>query len=186
MSTATTTTSETTRDLWPQDLDVNVLSPAMILNEQAEVLAKKTQGIFQPEVLEEETDNVLLLHFDLLVPALKHRTRMLTVRQKARGTYPAIVSSFSFIYTQNIQRAEHCNLDDWKMSNFNANNSYMATNQAEFIELISLVFKTGDARTLMTSILAQLNERKASLQRIKTERPPNNGADSKSAESKTR
>ncbi|QJW97673.1 hypothetical protein FTUN_5250 [Frigoriglobus tundricola] len=37
-------------DLWLKDLVVDVLSPIMILNERAESLAKRTQGIVKGEV----------------------------------------------------------------------------------------------------------------------------------------
>ena len=142
-------------DLGSQAIGVDVLTPTAILNAQAGLLQRKTQGIVIAE-LESSVDSkgVVTLNFDLVAPSIYNfRTRVLAVRHKADYVYPAVVSTGAFsgksftIYFGDLAwggvEDQHCK---------------MAQTDNEFISLLQEALQSGFILSIVQSLIARSNE----------------------------
>src|SRR5438045_3882631 len=79
-------------DLWGNEINVDTLTPVMILNAQAELLRKKTQGVVMAEVSSRQSRGIVTLSLDLSAPAVHgFRERIVGVRHHLNRVYPAFV-----------------------------------------------------------------------------------------------
>ncbi len=70
-------------DLWGDDINIDVLTPIMILNSQSELLRKKTKGLIVPTIEQTlSSSDVVLITFYLL--QIKHSKDLV---------YPALVTA---------------------------------------------------------------------------------------------
>jgi hypothetical protein len=142
-------------DLWPEDLSVNILTPAAILKGQAAKLAEKTKGLLEAEVTTSEepraaagpldltrtdaqsTGNTLIVHdFDLIAPALQnYRHRVMVAKHSAALCYPASVMSEALIH-----------------------GPIVANSEQEFIQLVGTILQSVAVRAVIQSLIARSNE----------------------------
>lgn len=157
-------------DFWP-DIRSDVRSPAMILNEQAEALLKKTRGVIQPDLLEECSRGIVKLYFDIVAPAANnYRQRVLTVRQKESGTYPAVItaSSLSQFNGHGKYKYRLAKFVEWEMADAEGICSYLTQDPEEFDNLTAMVLQSVSVRTSLISLLAKSNEAKTKLTRFRS------------------
>ena len=127
-------------DLWSDDIDVSVLTPIAILRKQADLLRQKTKGILEVDVTMLTSDkNKVLIHFDIVAPALaSYRHRLLEVTHKREFAYPAFVAAVCF---------EHLGFQ-----------TRQADTEEEFMVIVSDVFRSGETRSVLQSLIARSNE----------------------------
>lgn len=141
-------------DLWGQAISVDVLTPAAILNTQAALLKRKTQGIVIAE-LETTTDskNVVTIKFDLVAPAVDNfRASVLAVRHKADYVYPALVATSAFSSKGGGQ------FGDLKWGGVEDQLSKLAETETQFISLLQEALQSGFILSIVQSLIAKSNE----------------------------
>src|SRR5262245_2324005 len=86
------------RGYWPQDIDVDTLTPREILEMQAKLLSEVTKGLVVAEVTEssESKNQTVLLELNLVAPNLGYRRQILTVRYTSELFFPAFVDADCF------------------------------------------------------------------------------------------
>lgn len=145
----------TTADLWPDDIAVEVLSPVMILKQQAEAISKKTKGLVKGDVRKISIENSEEIAFDLLAPALGLREELLTVRYKRGYPYPSSVSAAALEGSLRLQSPQ--TPTNWEILE-PENPCEVAYTPVEFLTILRKVFGARDTLAVISSILARSNE----------------------------
>lgn len=156
------------RDLWPDDITVNALTPAMILNEQAEILARKTRGLLQPELLREVANVWVRLSFDIVVPAFNNfRQRILTTLNTDEECYPvAVIAKVIADYSGGIP-SPFSNTKFFPLTLDEKGMARIPRSPDEFQELLTFVFRSDSIRGTIHSVIARANEAHHSLSRLR-------------------
>lgn len=142
-------------DLWPSDIDLQVVPPLNILKAQEATLAQKTKGILQAKVSTTVTDKLVQYDLDLIAPALNfYRERILSVTHDNGFIYPVRITSEVFdpntsMSLSRLQRA---------MSADPGRSQRTAATEEEFINLVRQVLQSNDVRALIQSLIARSNE----------------------------
>jgi hypothetical protein len=131
-------------DLWPDDLDVDVLTPQAILLKQAELLARRTKGIVSVRVHTTGDEKQVKLLFEIWGDAIGYRELVLEVSYPRDRVYPATLKSPILPYED--EEMEH---------------TAMAYTQEDFLALTGKVFASNDIRSLIQSIIARTNEQRS-------------------------
>lgn len=146
------------RDVWGDAINVDVLTPAAILNAQATLLKQKTQGIVIGEVTSTENDNgVVTLAFDLRAPAAGNmRATVLYVRHAKSFVYPALVTAAELVardgrYEGNMQWGDE--KDEM---------SLLAPTDDEFFKLLTKALRSPSVMSRIQSLIARSNEARQS------------------------
>jgi hypothetical protein len=146
-------------DLWPPDLVVDVLSPIMILNEQAEALAKRTQGIVKGEVLPSVAGKFKQISFDLVAPAVGVRQRILRVRYSEEFPYPVVLIAPPFYRLIVLSTFDdYADPETWNLSDDEKSLARLAHTPNEVRECLKTVFNSSTTRTMLFSLVARSNE----------------------------
>jgi hypothetical protein len=142
-------------DLWPDEITVDVVSPAMILNKQADALARRTQGMVRGDVsIEEVTHGPSTLFFDLVAPAASYRRRILAVRFSESLVYPAVLTSHDKI---ELPRGP-TPATNWGLQAEEARRSRVAYTPSEFERYLAAIFSSGRVKSAVLSLIAKSNE----------------------------
>ena len=81
-----------TRSLWPEDIRTDdVKTPVEILNEQAELLEKQTNGLLVGVVVEHVVEDRKVIGFEVTVPRLSITARLFEVQQSLDLEYPVAI-----------------------------------------------------------------------------------------------
>lgn len=153
-------------DLWPVDIDVDALSPLMILNQQAEILAKRTKGLVRGDIsIDERTDEVSEILFDLLSPAASYRQRILTIRQSGDLVYPALITSHVFVDLGQGITPEFG--DKWSVDPKEIYLSRLAYTPKALENYLSLIFSSLEVKAIILSLIARSNQLQHSPERRK-------------------
>jgi hypothetical protein len=141
-------------DLWSNAIDVDVLTPAAILNTQASLLKRKTQGIVIAEVGSSvDSNKIVTITFDLVAPGIDNfRARVLAVRHKAEYVYPALVSTSAF------SGKGGGFFGDLKWGGIEDQLSKLAETETEFIGLLQEALRSGFILSMVQSLIARSNE----------------------------
>jgi len=151
-------------DLWPSDVVVDVLSPLMILNEQAEALTKRTQGIVRGEVLPGNAGTFEQLSFDIVAPAIAIRQRLLLARFSKEMPYPVVLIAAPLVRhfsTANVTQIadEQAEIAHWKLSSERElSQARLASSPSEVRALLRLVFHAPATKAALLSLIARSNE----------------------------
>ncbi|MCI0699697.1 MAG: hypothetical protein L0241_01250 [Planctomycetia bacterium] len=143
-------------DLWPPDLVVDVLTPLMILNEQAEALAKRTQGVVKGEVLNTLARPFELLTFDLLAPAIGFRHRLLAARFVMERPYPVVLIADSL--SDPLPGIECADESEWNLSDEEHSRARLAHTPDDVRKLLKQIFNNSRTRGVLFSMVARSNE----------------------------
>ena len=168
--------ADTIPDLWGEGIDVDDLSPAIILNTQAAKLQQRTGGVITAQLLKRSSpkyDELLFdLSFDLPSEAPKKRSRLLVCRYAKEEVYPAWISSLGLkkltplhattplhmiqAMTQPTQKPRfpewlHLDPDEVECTE-------VAYNQNSFVEILGKVLSSGYVKAKIASTVAQSNE----------------------------
>ncbi|MBN9121634.1 MAG: hypothetical protein J0I06_21225 [Planctomycetes bacterium] len=153
--------AEDDSDLWPADIVVDVVPPVAILNEQAEALAKKTQGIVKGEVRSNTTDQFEQLSFDLVAPAVGLRQRILLMRFVRDFPYPVVLIAApltSPLAGSSGSPEARDLLLTWKLSDAEQRQARLAHTPREVRELLKTIFNAPATRGALFSLIARSNE----------------------------
>lgn len=145
-------------DLWPTDLVVDVLSPTMILNEQAEALAKRTQGIVRGEVLPGNSSDLEQLTFDLVAPAIGNRQRLLRVRYAPDLPYPVVLIASPLSRELHEMLLDAVDPKAWKLNPQDVSQARLAHTPNEMREFLKRIFNAPTTRSMLFSFVARSNE----------------------------
>ena len=141
--------SATIPDLWSDDIEVNLVSPVAILRAQTGFLERKTQGILRAEVRSTDSGNRAVHSLDLIAPALNdYRKSLLSASHAKDMIYPVTV------------RSEGLSPADQGLLPIPVSGSDQKTvsSQAELIEVVRRVLRSGYVRSLIHSLIARSNE----------------------------
>lgn len=79
-------------DLWPEDIKPQgFLSPREILDQQAEQLAKRMNGLLVGEVIEDEQSDRRVLRFEVVSLRADTRVKLFEIHQQKKLAYPVAV-----------------------------------------------------------------------------------------------
>src|SRR5207244_13081321 len=81
---------------WPPVLKPNILTPAAILQQQAQALGEQTKGVLVGAVVKGSSPDTskVLLHLDIIAPALdNYRRRILSAHHEANAAHPVFLDS---------------------------------------------------------------------------------------------
>ncbi len=80
------------RDPWPDDIrSDDVISPAEILSHQAELLEEKTGGLREGDVVRHESQDRIVLGFEVVAQRVDTRARLFEVQHRLEYEYPAAI-----------------------------------------------------------------------------------------------
>lgn len=80
------------RDLWPDDIQADdVLTPREILVHQAEQLESRTNGLLIGHVPVKESEDRVILGFDVAAPRAQCEVRLFEVQHRTEFEYPAAI-----------------------------------------------------------------------------------------------
>lgn len=141
-------------DLWGQAITVNVLTPAAILNTQAALLKRKTQGIVVAELATTtDSKNIVTIKLDLVAPAVDNfRASVLAVRHKADYVYPALVSTSAFSGKGGGP------FGDLAWRGVEDQLSQLAETETQFVSLLQEALQSGFILSIVQSLIAKSNE----------------------------
>lgn len=133
--------AEMIRNLWPDDVvETDVLTPHAIMNYQAGLLKEKTNGLLCAEVRTNIESDRMRHTFEIVAPALdNYRYQLFVVSHAADMVYPASVIADCLDKPGGI----------WPQ----------ASTQDELLGLISLVLNSNDAKSVLHSLIARINEK---------------------------
>lgn len=129
-------------DLWPDEVtNVAAVSPVAILRYQASQLRERTKNILEAAVETDEPEGLIEHKFVVIAPALdRYRHVLFSVNHDPNQVYPVTVQAQCLEgYHQNSR---------WPT----------AESQDDFLKLISLIFKSGDTKAVIHSLIAQSND----------------------------
>jgi hypothetical protein len=129
-------------DLWPDEVtNVNATSPVAILRIQAGLLRGRTHSILEA-VIETDTLEQFVDHkFIVIAPALnRYRHVLFSASHDPNQVYPVTVQA------QCLEG--HGQYGQWPT----------AESQDDFLKLISAIFKSGDTKAVIQSLIAQSND----------------------------
>jgi len=166
---------DTIPDLWGEGIDVDDLSPAIILNTQAAKLQQRTKGVITAELLKRSSpkyDELLFdLTFELPSEAPQKRSRLLVCRYAKEEVYPAWISSLGLkklttlhITTLQMMRGmdqptQKPRFPEWlHLDSDEVECTEAAYNQHGFVELLGKVLSSGYVKAKIASTIAQSNE----------------------------
>lgn len=140
-------------DLWPDDLNVSVLSPLAILKVQQQKIGQRTRKLLEAEVRRIESDKWVSYEFDLTAPSLEggYTETVLKATHEKGKYYPVTVSAQCFLpsgFDGDYHEGPSGLMDDERQ----------ATTDVEFIDLVRDVLRSSEVRALISSLLASVNE----------------------------
>ncbi|TGK51140.1 hypothetical protein EHQ16_19350 [Leptospira kanakyensis] len=131
-------------DLWPDNFNLkdNIRTPSKILEEQGDILEKKTSGKIQGLLHQTKSaamaNDIMEYHFGIYSKTLNYFYSFMSIRHKIE-LYPVEITTDYEISKQLQWRSEKIE----------------ATNQSEFILLLSEIFKTDKVTQVIAAMFAQ-------------------------------
>jgi hypothetical protein len=159
--------SEPDRDFWGEGLDVTVLTPAVLLHEQGEVLTKKTQGVLRADPSAEIGGGFFTLYFDVVSPAVGRRVRLMQVKHREDAPYPSLLTAEALEVpelnlgigtTLVVGSSQIAFAGAWGVTVAQARRSRVARDQQEFLSMLQEVLGSPATRGNLQSLLALTNE----------------------------
>ena len=152
-------------DLWSDAINLDDLSPIIILNSQAANIQNRTKGLIVAELIQRKSKNVTELFFDIKSLAARHRSRLLVCRHLDDDVYPVWITSQALYQAFDEDYAatpsNPFNLDFQELQS-----TMIADGQEEFIRLLSKVLKSDGVKSKISSMIAKNNEIKQSLDHL--------------------
>ncbi len=158
------------QDLWPDDINVEVLPPVAILRAQLEPLRHKTKGILQAEldVVNSDSSNLITYNLDIIAPSLaSYRHRILTATHDKILVYPVTITSACLISRRVSESPEMParvpalpRLGDMfsKSDEYEEFGSRRAAGEREFQHSLRLILKSREVTSIISSLIARSNQ----------------------------
>lgn len=134
--------SATIPDLWPSDIDLNVVTPLAILKSQARWFAAKTGGLLKASVVSKDDASMSVHKFNLEAPELEYVVTVITAWHPRHQVYPVRIDSFALVDRDSADEE---------------NSSLSCETQSDFVNSVSHVLKSKSVRGLIESLIAQSN-----------------------------
>ena len=159
--------ADTIPDLWGEGIDIDELSPAIILNAQAVALQQRTGGVISAQILQRNSPTNHELLFDLDNDRTTQRSRLLVCRYAKDEVYPAWISSLAlksgtataFSGGLGSLARQNQKLPDWLQLNSDESEwTEVAYNQDGFVEILRRVLSSGYVMAKIASVVAKFNE----------------------------
>lgn len=133
------------QSLWPTDISVDILTPVALMRAQAAPLEKMTQGLIRLEVSTISPKGEDVVHeMSLIAPPLKNlRQEILNATHTKRRVDPARLE------------AECWHPEEYELESFSWPR---ADSEPEVIERLAKVLRSREVRSIMESMLTQINE----------------------------
>ena len=153
-------------DLWSEDIGLDILSPAIILNTQAAIIQKRTKGVIVAELIQRKFRNVTELYFDLKGQAARHRSRLMVCRFLDDNVYPVWITS------EALNEGRYSDEDDsvvespFVMDPAELRATTVATDQQDFMIAVSAVLRSIIVKSTINSMIAKSNETKQPLEHL--------------------
>lgn len=146
-------------DLWSDDIQVDVLPPAVILRRQGEALSSKTQGILTARVLSgrpiDHTDT-RIHSLELVAPALGYSEVILKVEHDESRPYPVSLTLPDAIVWPSVQPTAEQPFGPLERETVTANTV------KQFLEFLRAALRSEQTRSTIDTLLARSNELKFS------------------------
>ncbi len=133
-------------DLWGNDINVEVVSPATILKVQAEKLSLKTKGVLLARTYPsgDGCDGAdVTHHLELHAPAINYTEEVLAISHVQNRAYPVVIRMPASIAWERQEQAS----TKW------------CGNEEEFMQALRTALRSYPVRSAIDSILAESNER---------------------------
>jgi hypothetical protein len=80
------------RDLWPEDIKSDdAITPFELLEHQAELLERRTNGVLSGDVVRHETEDRIVLGFEVVADRINERQRLFEVQHRPEFEYPVAI-----------------------------------------------------------------------------------------------
>ena len=149
-------------DLWPKEVDkLDAVTPLTILREQVNILNKRTLGKLEAKIVPESGPKTGY-KFLITAPSIRYTFELFAIEHDKRNVYPVKVFPLIPIYDctdfelflgqgSKVMGAHHNNDGDILIGE--------AHTTAEFINLLSIIFKHRLTKAALDSIVAAINEK---------------------------
>ena len=168
--------ADTIPDLWGEGIDIDELSPAIILDTQAAKLQQRTGGVITAQILKRNSPTNHELLFDLDNINTDQRSRLLVCRYAKDDVYPAWISSLALkketatalgMGMGGLVRQTR-KLPDWLQLNADESEcTEVASNQNSFVEILRRILSSAYVKSKIASVVARLNEEGHTLTHLK-------------------
>lgn len=156
---------DTIPNLWPASIEVDVLTPLVILKAQAGLLPKITKGILEGKVTSVESEGTVAHQLDLIAPAYYwYQHRILTATHQEKLVYPVEVTAECFRVGGSVPKVNYTPFDRGEAT---------ASTQGEFLEIVATVLRSAEVSSVIQSLIARSNEKQ---QETSTKSPPSKPA----------
>jgi hypothetical protein len=151
-------------DLWPDAINLNVLSPVAILKRQASQLRHRTKGLLEGKVETENrpTEKRILHRFTIVAPALEGYTHVLfTASHESSFVYPVKVEFYPWqSAAREAFRGGYAMMPGGTDPRAEAveKSNRVAAGQDEFVECLREVFSSPYTTGVISSLVARINE----------------------------
>jgi len=131
----------TKRNLWPESVKIDTLTPVVILRGQASELERLTKGVLRGEVTSQATGDGFLIHqLDVIAPAVGfYRHRIVEVKHPDAFVYPAQIIAPGILLGLTFGHGE-------------------AESQEALEKFIGIVFTSKQTISVIQSLIARSNE----------------------------
>lgn len=153
-------------DLWSDDIKVDVLPPLVILKAQESLLARKTQGMLQAKLTTMESGDLVQHQLDLIAPSLNfYRERLLTATHDRLRPYPVTVAAECFAPKMEVSQGPLAPIQTMGKALSEVHRAFVpevvqrqAATDEEFVQLVRKVLQSAEVRSLISSLIARINQ----------------------------
>jgi hypothetical protein len=128
-------------NLWPEEVNVDVLPPSAVLKVQAANLSERTRGLLEGAVRSVQTDKLVSYSLDLVAPQVPGVRHTVLVAKHSKGKpYPVTIEASTFYsHGPNYGSAD-------------------ASSYVEFLQLVGQVLQSPEVRAVLESLIAIRHE----------------------------
>jgi hypothetical protein len=144
--------------LWPSDISVEVATPLAILRAQAEPLKEMTRGYLSVDIhTVSDSSSAEVVHMMDLVaaPLDNYRCTLLTVSHDRNQVYPASIESIGL---QPIIKDDSVRKFDQVAKSLTRYKGRRTSDEREFIQALKEILTAPPVRSMISSLLAKINE----------------------------
>jgi hypothetical protein len=161
-------------DLWGDEIRLDVRTPLMILNAQADMLSRKTKGVIKADISEKKyRESWTVIHFDLLAPSAHSvRTRILAIMHANLEAYPVTVAGTALAEETIFERLKPGS--NSTIPNEAVSIQRIIYTEDEFLKAVRVILRSGFVLSKIQSLIAKSNE--AAANRGESELAPSNAS----------
>jgi hypothetical protein len=148
------------RDLWPSDIGGDdVTPPEEILRHQAKLLGEKTSGLLAAEVVTHESQDRIVLGFEVIATRADVRARLFEAQHRVEFEYPcAIIPPDKDLPDYLKDQVYHPGMGEairFTTSGTWVKNEWVATSPSEFSKQVQAVLARPAVKAIVLSLLSR-------------------------------